>query len=386
MINNGITPNQPKKAFSKSLIINLLSCNNKQFSTLDKISILIHNSINLPKIYNFFSSVPLKTDIISIIISIFTEMVDTEPELFILLLPANNRNYLYKQLINLYLNNLSSVHMDQNNSAVNNLQKSILNLIAGMLKICDCYRESYELIYQYLAKYVRGKSDITKNSFDDILKLLDICYGSGSIEKERSIDSVTNNCNISFPNSYVIHQGSGMLKREYESLNYDKGVSILMWFYIKHSSNDFKSNENSVLLEIILADNTSIVIEVDCRGNSLLIISKEKFDSKPIQKKKWYLLHFNMTGASLFGKHTFILTLIDTSNPTSKGEQVYKFELAKDISLEIKEMNFYNNFYGLSTSIMVLTNVDKWKIPLSLIKENYLKYGAHNAETVRYYM
>jgi hypothetical protein len=56
--------------------------------------------------------------------------------------------------------------------------------------------------------------------------------------------------------------------------------------------------------------------------------------------------------------------------------------------LQLKSMNFYSNFYGLSTSIFILSNPTK---PENKEKQkppkhySTLKYGAYNISSSKYY-
>ena len=312
----------PKFESPGSLILHL---NNlyKSRNTVMTIKSIFHNPFNLTSIYSILNSSPLNMGYITTIISVFNELIDSEPEIFTLLFPINNPNYLYEQLVKIYLENAIS---SPKNESVQTLQENISTLIARMLKYFDFNKETFDLIYQKFAKFLRDESNkpkLTKESFEEIVKLLDMFYGEGFIEKDTSFESSYPYNNYEGPRSYIVHQGEGKITRNLETINCSKGLSILMWFYVKNSHSDFGyTNKQDVqtILKIVLADEnkTTITLTIDNAAENMILHSPYKIRIIPVKKKTWYLIHIRFVNAILFSNHFIDFYLLDTFNYTKK--------------------------------------------------------------------
>lgn len=156
------------------------------------------------KIYSLFSSLDSPLNEILPLLTSLNKTASEEPELFSIIFPTNNPNYFFELLIRIYLNNLF-----QNTNESSLAKNTILELLSKLCKFYNCKWETFEIVYEFLSKYFRKENktpDLTKNTFEQILQLIEILYGV--IENDIGNNNVNKEVNY-LPNAffYIMEMG-----------------------------------------------------------------------------------------------------------------------------------------------------------------------------------
>ena len=346
--------------------------------------------INRYKIYSYFSSSQTNATDILPFIMILNETALKEPELFPIIFPANNQTFLFRILVQTFLK-----YLFIKDSEATKVKSQILSLLTKLLQYYDCKWETYEIIYDFLGNYFRKEKTLPKltvSSFLEILQLLETLY---CVSPNKTVQD-----NNHLPSSFFIHNGSGIMRRKmrHNALNIDNGINIIMWFYLKQPSFQ-KINEYSSLIEMELMDKNKIEVCLDKNYSYIKLITKGNEVKQPIIINNWYTIELIIHPGSLFGK-PICTVIITPCNLDTSGEQIIlKDELSKEALLKVKSINFFNNFYGLSTSIFMLNSSTKLehkaiqlhkKIIKNKVRNNnadvlFKKFGAYNLQSANYY-
>ena len=260
---------------------------------------------------------------------------------------------IYIFLIDLYLKKETSKE----------LKTSIVNLLNELRINIETGKEIYEYIFQELAKLYRGEEKLKPNIIKNYLNIL------------YAILDETENCVK--PRNYFSCNGNGRFILDCsEQILVGYAFTILINFKIS-KSNSIEIDKNieriSNLIRLNFSNNTSI--SVDLKYPLLLIIKEIKNDFlDKLKSQEWINLVINFNVSS---KPMEIIIYVNGEKIGSNYTINQKTPLKPTDS--IISLEFFNNFYGEVSSIIMFTQKENGK-PGAMNKDflmlfNGFKYG-----------
>ena len=346
----------------------------------------------LPSFYAHLTSTNTSTTAIKQTLSTFHSIINTYPHLIHTFVPVNNKHYFYNTFISLYLAHVSS-------------DKEIVTIITNILSLSLEHLAPCKQTYEHLYKEIYSFNSIT-TYYDDIIALVRLFYinntntsindrnsynssgGRGSCNSSgnrnsynrNSYNSNRNSCNVSNIKmsklkNYIVHNSNSHINvinvLQNKKLSLSSPLNFFIWFSITEQGNVITSQYTSSssnphsLIHIELSQNKSIslklnetytALNIQYNDNNTITKSTNISQNTPIKPFNWYMVHLYLSSPSFFSNDSFIKLF--TTYPTYtefKTAIPFQRNFLPINSLDILNITFYNNFYGLSTSIFVIS-------------------------------
>ena len=369
-------------------------------STTPYTSILL-STTPLPSFYTHLTSPTTSTTSLKQTLSTFQQIINTYPHLIHTFIPVNNKHCYYNTFISLYLAHVSS-------------DKEITVLIINILSFSLEHLAPCKQTYEHLYKEIYSFTSIT-TCYDDIIALVRLFFTSG-VNNSNSNNSTRNSYNSnhnsshnrnsfnsgggnrssynrnSFSSShrnsctvnsnkvfklknYIVHNGNSHINvtnvSQNKKLSLSSPLNFFIWFCITEQGNVITSQYPSAsstahsLIHVELLQNKSISIQlnetytalnIQYNDNNAVIKTSNVSQSTSIKPFNWYMVHLYLSPPSFFTNDSFIK--IFTTYPTYtelKTAIPFQRNFLPSNSLDILNVTFYNNFYGMSTSIFIIS-------------------------------
>ena len=319
------------------------------------------------------------------------KIIVNNPDIISLLSPINSNNQFFTTLIEVFLSHCEG---DNLNEEILDIILSMCNFIAHNIVIA---KAQYKKVYDFIIENKNLKTETTFRLF----KLLEILY----INPDCIIKKIQEN---KLPKNYIIHNGEGHIEVQNTKTLFEKDEKYLNFFinfYIRTTGEDmsnlFKKEKNinleypSSIMEISMNNGAVFKIcleesyermfcifdssKIKVKNNDLFSMKEEIYWYTNLEEDSWYSLtiklkHEHGSQTSYISNLTCIIrTIPNNSEPDTSifDTNIHNLEISK-----ITNIKFYNNFYGLSTSILILDTKEKDT------QLNIKKFGIYSKETL----
>ena len=226
----------------------------------------------------------------------------------------------------------------------NNIQEIIVQIFSFLLKNIEIKRNIYDYHLNKLFKEYKSQN-LSSNHFIKYLKFLSILYG------------YNNNYNTIQPKNYYFftkkpHSGIKISIPRKNNILLINGFSLVIWLNIEKFI-----TQSSTIVEFILRDNQQILIYLNKKNELGIKINLEEINLNiPIEKGKWIKINFTLINSKNYENQEILLTL--RINELEKCQKkISKYLKLKDNNVELSSINFFENFLGKFTSI-ILYSID----------------------------
>ena len=218
-----------------------------------------------------------------------------------------------------------------------NIKKSILNLIKELILNIEVDKKIFEYIFQKISFLYREEEKILADSLSNYLTLLNTIISDIEIRKK--------------PHNYFCCNGDGNFSINLieQDLSINFSITFIINFKIGNNVNKDKNKKLlSNLIKINFANGNSINVDLEYPMSLLVKEIKDSF-LKTFPKNEWINLIFILTGAE---KKINLYFLINGENHLSPFKYPTNSINYKD---KIDSIQFFNNFYGEVSSIIMIT-------------------------------
>ena len=356
------------EAYSPNLFEEIMSLKEKK-------SYLITNSFEdkIKEILSYLldestvNSVINKTQILKYLEELFKN-IEFNSDIFLSKTSNGNENLnLFEVIIHEYVINTKSSLNNPSEEDIKNLDNYILelkNIFSKLLSKVTLDKKTYHYIFSFLTNYINQKNNNIKTNqklnseqISRILELIHIYYQCvQTVDEPYSYLYFNNNINEENKSRYLISVSNKENINRRKILNFDDSLNIVMFLklipneYIK----DVEPNHNCGLLELVFSDQTkNISFNIDNENNLVNNITQDKIVKLEENKFINILIKLNL-------KESFkIEVYIDNKKVDFKNDQIAikDNEKAKiKEKYEIKSINFFKNFIGQCTNIILYKN------------------------------
>lgn len=321
------------------------------------------------------------------------KIIDNNPDIITLLSPINSNNQFFTTLIEVYLN-----HCDGKNAS-----KEILDITIDICKFIAHVLIITETQYKTVYNFIANNKNLTIETTDYILTLLECLY----LHSICIIKKINDN---ESPKNYIAHNGDGHIEILNSQALFDQNVSLLNFninFYIRSIGDDMsnyfnyqknnKSEYPSSIFEILLNDGSVFKLCLESnyermfciydasqkksKQNELFAPKEEIYWYTNLEENSWYSLKIILicVKKDIISQVLCKVETIPNNTEHAKPDcSIYKTDIHTLERNKIINIKFYNNFYGLSTSIIIgnLKGEDE-EIKMSEIK----KFGIYNRKS-----
>ena len=274
-----------------------------------------------------------------------------------------NNKSIYLYLFELYISKNSSIK----------LKSAILKLIEELIVSVETNKEVYEYLFQNISKIYNKENtnqEKTPENLNNYLTLLNTLL----FYKEK----------IPKPLNYFVSSGKGKFSLDLNNKKLKIGycMSFILNFKIGESN---KNDEISSLFNITFSNKSSINFKLKSPGIILLKMGTEKESMlKVLPTNEFVVLVINLV---IEDNHLEIYNYVNGENKLSPVKYKNNIDLKKDT---IESLEFFDNFYGEVTSIIMLLQEEKAKDIINSKKflPSYKQFfkGIHKKKELKKYL
>ena len=325
----------------------------------------------LPSFYAHIASPNTSTASLKRTLSTFHTIISTYPHLIHTFVPVNNKSHFYNTFISLYLAHVAS-------------DKEVIAIVTNILALSLEHLPPSKDTYQHLYKEIYSCNLIT-TYYDDVLALIRLFFTSNSntssgISNRNSCNSNSNRNSCSVSNikvfklkNYIVHNSNSRINvtnvSQNKKLSLSSPLNFFIWFSITEQGNvvtpQYTSAQPHSLIHIEFSQSKSIslmlnetyaALNVQYSDNNAVIKTTNVSQGMAIKPFNWYMVHLYLSVPSFFSNDSFV-KLVSTYPTYSELKTTIPFQrgFLPANSLDILNMHFYTNFYGLSTSVFVIS-------------------------------
>ena len=306
----------------------------------------------------------------------FYSIISSHPHLLNIIIPFTSKHSLYNALISLYFTHINS----------SELIELLINIFSLSLKHFPSPKDTYTHLFKQTLTF---KS--TSNSsyrLEHIINLIKVFFPIATTDNDTTPqlkNYITHNGNTSIIVTKILTN---------KKLSLNKPLNIFLWFSIteqgdavasqltqrKHSlahmeflhnkSLEVKLSDTYTKLNVVYYDNAQVLKEVDIT------------QSIDIIKGNWYLIQIYLSAPSVFSNDSYVKVINTITSSEVKTAIPFKKSFFTN-NTDITNLNFFTNFYGLSTSIYIIS--DKIN-DMQLYKLKSIPYGPNTYLEVRAFM
>ena len=305
-------------------------------------------------------------------------IISSHPHVLNVIIPFMSKHSLYNALISLYFTHI-------NNSELIEL---IIKILSLSLKHFPSTKDTYTHLFKQTLSF---KSTSTSSvNLEHLTNIIKVFFPTTKTESETDTTPQLKN--------YITHNGNTsiivtkILTNKKLSLN--KPLNVFIWFSINEQGDAIASQltqRKHSLAHIEFLHNKSLEVKLSDTYTKLTIVyydgaqvlkEVEITQNIDIIKGNWYLIHMHLSAPSVFSNDSYVKVINTFTSSEVKTAIPFKKSFFTN-NTDITNLNFFTNFYGLSTSIYIIT--DKIN-DIQLYKLKSIPYGPNTFLEVRAFM